>query len=116
MKAILCALSLAVVFSLCHPVAAQQTLGSLNGTVTDSSGAVIPRAAVKVRNVETNFTVTAETKANGSFSVADLPIGTYEVTLSREGFQTHSIPISWCRPTAPPRSTPSCSRAPFRTL
>src|SRR6185437_8447703 len=71
---------------------AQQTLGSLNGTVTDSTGAVVPKAAVKVRNVATNFTVSAETKANGSFSVSDLPIGTYEVTLSREGFQTAVYP------------------------
>ncbi len=92
MKTLLSTLSLALVVSLCHPVVAQQTLGSLNGTVTDSSGAVIPRAAVKVRNVETNFSVSAETKANGSFSVADLPIGTYEVTLSREGFQTAVYP------------------------
>src|SRR5579864_4146140 len=92
MKTILCALSLSVVVSLCHPVAAQQTLGSLNGTVTDITGAVVSRAAVKVRNVETNFTVTAETKANGSFSVADLPIGNYEVTLSRQGFQTAVYP------------------------
>src|SRR5579872_7354856 len=72
--------------------AAQQTLGSLNGTVTDSSGAVIPQAAVKVRNVATNFAVSAQTNVVGAFSFADLPIGTYEVTLSREGFETAVFP------------------------
>ena len=72
--------------------AAQQTLGSLNGTVTDSSGAVIPQAAVKVRNVATNFAVSAQTNVVGAFSFADLPIGTYEVTLSREGFEKAVFP------------------------
>jgi hypothetical protein len=67
---------------------AQQTLGSINGTVTDSSGAVAPKVAVKIRNVATNLEVTAETKDDGSFSVVDLPIGTYEVTFSKAGFKT----------------------------
>jgi hypothetical protein len=71
---------------------AQQTLGSLNGTVTDITGAVVPQAAVKIRNVETNFTTTAQSKPNGSFSVADLPIGTYEVTFSKEGFEAAVFP------------------------
>ena len=66
----------------------QQTLGSLNGTVTDSSGAVVQNAAVKIRNVATNLEVTAQTKNDGSFSAADLPIGTYEVTFTKEGFKT----------------------------
>jgi hypothetical protein len=70
----------------------QQTLGSVNGTVTDSSGAVVPRVAVKVRAPATNLEVAAESKSDGSFSVADLPIGTYEVTFSKDGFQTAIYP------------------------
>jgi Carboxypeptidase regulatory-like domain/TonB dependent receptor len=66
---------------------AQQTLGSLNGTVTDSTGAVVPQTAVSVRNVATNLVVNAETKGDGSFSVFDLPIGTYEVTFTKNGFE-----------------------------
>ena len=42
---------------------AQQTLGSINGTVTDSSGAVIHNAAVKIRNLATGLEQTATTKA-----------------------------------------------------
>lgn len=67
---------------------AQQTLGSIAGTVTDSSGAVVPKVAVTIRNVATNFTATAQTADGGFFNSADLPIGTYEVTFSRTGFQT----------------------------
>jgi len=70
------------------PCYAQQTLGAINGTVSDSSGAVVSKATVKVHNLATNLEQTATTKDDGSFSVVDLPIGTYEVTLSRNGFKT----------------------------
>ena len=66
----------------------QQTLGSLNGTVTDTSGAVVQNAAVKIRNVANNLEVPAQTKNDGSFSAADLPIGSYEITFTKEGFKT----------------------------
>ncbi len=71
---------------------AQQTLGAINGTVTDSSGAVVQGVNVKVHSLSTNLEVNATSKTDGAFSVADLPIGTYEVTFSREGFQSSSYP------------------------
>ena len=76
----------------CQMAVAQATLGSINGTVIDSSGAVIQNVAVKARNVDTNVTVSAQTKDDGSFRAADLPIGTYEVTFTKEGFQVVSFP------------------------
>ncbi len=80
-------------FALCSNLSwAQQTLGSMNGTVTDSSGAVLPGAMVKARAVATNLELSAITKNDGSFSIADLPIGTYEVRFSKEGFETTSYP------------------------
>jgi len=71
---------------------AQQTLGAINGTVTDATGAVVQDATVKARAISTNLQVTAETKSDGSFAMADLPIGIYEVTFSKEGFQTAVYP------------------------
>jgi hypothetical protein len=71
---------------------AQQTLGSLNGSVTDTSGAVVQAVTVKARALATNLEVTATTRGNGSFSIADLPIGTYNLTFSKDGFQTESYP------------------------
>jgi len=70
------------------PVSAQQTLGAINGTVTDSSGGVVSKASVKVRDVATGFEQTVVTKGDGSFSIVDLPIGTYSVTFSRDGFKS----------------------------
>jgi Carboxypeptidase regulatory-like domain/TonB dependent receptor len=69
---------------------AQQTLGAINGTVTDSSGGVVQNAVVKVHNVATSLEETVNTKADGSFSIVDLPIGTYSVTFSRDGFKTEA--------------------------
>ena len=70
----------------------QQTLGSINGSVVDSSGAVVQAASVKVRSLATNLEIAAQTKNDGSFAVADLPIGTYEVTFAKDGFQTAVYP------------------------
>ena len=72
--------------------AAQQTLGSINGTVTDTSGAVVQGASVKARAIATNLSVNAQTKNDGSFDIADLPIGTYEVTFTKDGFETALYP------------------------
>jgi carboxypeptidase family protein len=67
---------------------AQQTLGSINGTVKDSSGGVVAKVAVKARNPSTNLTQTTTSKDDGSYSIVDLPIGTYEVSFSKDGFKT----------------------------
>src|SRR5260370_30666672 len=77
------------------PCCAQQTLGAINGTVTDSSGAVVAKATVKVRNKGTNLEQTATTKDDGSYSIVDLPSGTYEVTFTRGGFKTELHARIW---------------------
>src|ERR1700732_2024098 len=67
---------------------AQTFRGTVLGTVTDASGAVISGAKVAVRNVNTGQERTTETSADGSYSVPELPIGTYTVTITQSGFQT----------------------------
>jgi hypothetical protein len=64
----------------------------MNGTVTDASGAVVQKASVMVRALATNLEITGETKSDGSFNIADLPIGTYEVTFKKDGFETAVYP------------------------
>jgi len=50
----------------------------------------VPEAAVRARNVATNLEVIEHTQANGSYSVPNLPAGTYTLTFTKEGFQTET--------------------------
>ena len=67
---------------------AQTFRGTILGTVTDPSGAVVAGAKVTVRNTNTGLERTTQTSNDGSYSVSELPIGTYDVTISQSGFQT----------------------------
>src|SRR5947209_5291757 len=62
------------------------TEGSILGTVADSSGAVIPGAAVTVTNTETGVAQKAVTDANGYFQILALPRGVYSVGVQKAGF------------------------------
>jgi hypothetical protein len=95
-KRFLTCLSVALTFvslvSIGTPAFAQQTLGSINGNVADATGAVIPGAQIKARAIATNLEVEATSKPDGSFSIADLPIGAYEVKFIKDGFETNFYP------------------------
>ena len=71
------------------PADAQQFKATVTGTVTDSQGAVVPGAAVVVRNVDTGVAAETVTNAQGVFSVQDLVPGPYTVTASVTGFKTY---------------------------
>src|ERR1039458_9352752 len=62
---------------------------TLEGTVTDSSRAVIPGAAVTLRNTSTNQTRAATTNGEGFFHADALPVGTYEVRVDHPGFASY---------------------------
>src|SRR5258708_10757633 len=62
--------------------------GTILGSVNDSWGGYVAGATVKVRNVATGLERTTVTSADGSYAVAELPIGTYSVTVTQTGFQT----------------------------
>lgn len=67
---------------------AQLTTATMVGTVTDSTGAVIPGAKVILTQTETNFTRTVVTKGDGTFRDEFLPIGPYKISISANGFKT----------------------------
>src|SRR6266851_852965 len=67
---------------------AQTFRGTILGTVTDTTGSVVPGAAITIRNVNTGLIRTTETQADGSYRVPELPIGTYDVTVEKGDFQT----------------------------
>jgi hypothetical protein len=85
---VLFAIGLALVAPL--PLAAQSqiTTAVLDGTVVDTSGAVLPGVAVEVRNADTNLVRTLTTDRDGRFVVLQLPPGRYTVTLKLTGFAT----------------------------
>jgi Carboxypeptidase regulatory-like domain/TonB dependent receptor/TonB-dependent Receptor Plug Domain len=62
--------------------------GTILGTVTDPSEKLVAGATVNVRNAGTGLERTTTTSADGSYSVSELPIGTYTVTVTQTGFQT----------------------------
>src|SRR5579872_2263938 len=69
-------------------LSAQTFRGTILGTVTDPSGAVVAGAKVTVKNTGTGLERSAETSGDGSYSVPELPIGSYDVSISQTGFQT----------------------------
>ena len=81
---------LVLVFVLLAAVSlsAQTFRGTVLGTVTDPSGAVVSGAQVTVKNLGTGLERTTETSADGSYALPQLPIGTYMVTVTLPGFQT----------------------------
>ena len=89
----LCSLNHILLLSLlCFPGSAsraQINRASLNGTVTDPSGASVPKARVEVISPDTGFTRHVITADTGVYSIPDLPVGTYDLTISREGFRTY---------------------------
>jgi hypothetical protein len=63
--------------------------GTIQGSVTDGSGALVPNAQVKIIEVKTNAERDTTTSNSGFYSVAALPNGLYKVTVSAKGFETY---------------------------
>ncbi|HEX6503362.1 MAG TPA: TonB-dependent receptor [Terriglobales bacterium] len=71
--------------------------GTILGTVTDATGAFVTGANVTAHNTATGLERTTQTSADGSYSIPELPIGTYEVTITQTGFQksvTRSVEVN----------------------
>src|SRR3989449_10811960 len=67
---------------------AQTFRGTILGTVTDPSGAVVTGAKVTAKNENTGLERTTQTSADGSYSIPELPTGTNTGTISQSGVQT----------------------------
>ncbi len=68
------------------PVIAQTVTGTLQGTVSDMNGAVIPNAEIIIHNVDTGQERTLTTNSNGFYVASFLPLGRYNMTVSQKGF------------------------------
>src|ERR1044071_712243 len=79
-------LAAAILISI--PARAQVLNGSIVGQVLDTSNAGVPGATVRLTHRETNQSRMATTNTSGEYSFQSLPGGSYEVAISKEGFQT----------------------------
>src|SRR5262249_52083708 len=77
-----------VIAFLASPLFAQQEQGSIRGLVTDQTGAVVPNAAMTLRNQGTSQIRSATSGSDGTYVFTPLPIGTYQVTAEANGFKT----------------------------
>jgi hypothetical protein len=73
------------------PGSAQTFRGGINGTVTDSSGAVVPGVRVRATEIATGVVSDTVSSGAGEFSFNDLPLGTYGIKVEASGFQTTEV-------------------------
>jgi hypothetical protein len=77
---------------LASPMLAQDTSGSIAGTVLDASGAAIPNATIKLTNTDRGLVVrTLNASGSGSYNATALPLGGYQVEISAAGFATQTV-------------------------
>jgi hypothetical protein len=70
---------------------AQSDNGTIVGTVTDTTGALVPNATVTVSNVENGLTFTAKSNGAGEFQVFAVPRGNYKAAISAQGFESQTV-------------------------
>ena len=79
----------------CGVVFASQALsqvgnGTITGTVTDPAGAVVPGAAIEAKNTATGVAYSAVSTNTGNYTISDLPVGVYDVSVKVTGFKTYT--------------------------
>src|SRR6266481_8664289 len=84
-------LALLVILTLGVGANAQTFRGAINGTVTDPSGGSVPNAQVKATETATGIDHTTFTTTEGQFSLQDIQLGAYEVTITASGFPAYSV-------------------------
>ena len=86
--------ALAFAMLMCMPIAWAQTVtGSITGTITDPSDAVVPGAQVVAHNMDTGVDSPTKTNSSGFYRIDSLPIGQYTVTINANGFSTETVPV-----------------------
>ncbi len=82
-------LMLVVMVVFCSGAAGGQSMaGSISGTVTDPTGAMIPNATVTIQNSANGFFRTQKADSGGQYKVSNLPFGVYRLMVSAVGFET----------------------------
>ncbi len=82
----------ACLLALTSAIFAQSDRGTITGTVFDPAGAVLAGAPVQIKNVDTGAVYQAGTSATGNYTLAQLPAGTYELSVTAPGFKKYLRP------------------------
>ncbi|WP_213807159.1 TonB-dependent receptor [Granulicella sp. dw_53] len=77
-----------------YPLLAQFTAGSVTGIVRDKAGAPVASVPVTAVQVETGLTRNETTKNDGIYSLADLPVGDYDISVSAQSFSTQKTRVT----------------------
>jgi hypothetical protein len=83
--------TLILVLIVCVSLLAQADRGSVAGTISDTTGAVVPGISLTLRNAATNLTYSAASNENGGYSFQNLPIGNYSLSAEVKGFQRQEV-------------------------
>ena len=110
MRKLQLSLSAAILVLLATPGFAQRNTGSIRGTVTDSTGAIVPGAKVTLKSEATGLARAATTNAAGSYSFADLPVGTYDVEVEPQRLQVRRARATWSLNVAESRAVDVAAR------
>ena len=87
-RCLVCALIVLITDSLAK---AQTGSGTIQGTVTDPTGAVVPGASVTATNIATGVQTPRSTTAAGLYVLSPLPPGRYNLQVTASGFQPHAL-------------------------
>src|SRR4029077_16909036 len=68
---------------------AQSDRGTITGTIADPAGAVVANAAIEARNTETGSVFPGASSATGHYTIASLPSGNYEISVTVPGFKKY---------------------------
>lgn len=82
---------LSILFYCCSSIISAQSTATLQGTVTDPQGAIVPNARITVRSTGTGAERTVEADSEGNYQVAALPAGNYRVEVQAQGFGTQVV-------------------------
>src|SRR5215472_6319882 len=69
---------------------AQSDRGAITGTVSDPAGAVVAAAPIQAKNVQTGVLYEGATSTTGNYTIVQLPVGAYDVSVSVPGFKKYT--------------------------
>lgn len=90
-RRIVASFALAALLSAPAALYAQQSLGTISGTVADQTGAIVPGSSVSIVNDQTSAKRQMRSSQSGTYSFQALPIGSYTLTVQMAGFNTQKV-------------------------